>query len=48
MNEDEAEQAETDAWGATIDRRLDELLSGAVESVSGRETLSMARAQRRS
>lgn len=42
---DEAEQAEIDAaWDETIDRRLDELVSGKVKPVSGRETLAMGRA----
>ena len=41
---DEAEQAEVDAaWDDTIDRRLDELASGEVEAVSGRETRAMGR-----
>lgn len=43
---DEARQAEVDAaWDETIDCRLDELLSGKVEAVSGRETISIARAR---
>lgn len=42
---DEAEQTEVDAaWDETIDRRLDELTSGRVEAVSGRETRAMGRA----
>lgn len=48
---DEDRQAEVDAaWDATINRRLDELLSGKVETVSGRATRAKARellAQRR-
>ena len=43
---DEVEQAEIDAaWDETIDRRLDELLSGKVRAVSGRETIALARAR---
>ncbi|MDJ0356316.1 addiction module protein [Paenarthrobacter sp. PH39-S1] len=43
---DEAEQAEVDAgWDETIDRRLDELMSGEVAPVSGRETIAIARAR---
>lgn len=43
---DEAEQAEIDAaWVETIDRRLDELVSGKVKPVSGRETIAIARAR---
>jgi hypothetical protein len=43
---DEAEQAEVDAaWDETIDRRLDELTSGKVQPVSGRETIAIARAR---
>ncbi len=43
---DEAEQAEIDtAWDETIDRRLDELVSGKVKPVSGRETIAIARAR---
>lgn len=43
---DEARQAEVDAaWDETIDRRLDELMSGKVESVSGQETIAIARAR---
>ncbi|MFT4123434.1 MAG: addiction module protein [Microbacteriaceae bacterium] len=42
---DEAAQAETDAaWDEAIDRRLDELTSGKVTPVSGRETRAMGRA----
>lgn len=42
----ETEQAETDTdWDEAIDRRLDELMSGTVEPVSGRETIAIARAQ---
>lgn len=42
---DAAEQARVDsAWDETIDRRLDELISGKVEPVSGRETRAIARA----
>lgn len=48
---DETRQAEVDAaWEETVNRRLDELLSGKVESVSGLETRAKARellAQRR-
>lgn len=41
---DEAEQAEVDAaWDETIDRRLEDLMSGEVEAVSGRETIAIAR-----
>lgn len=41
---DEAEQAEIDAaWDEEIDRRIDEIVSGKVQLVSGRETLAMAR-----
>lgn len=43
---DEARQTEVDsAWDETIDRRLEELLSGKVEAVSGRETIAIARAR---
>ena len=43
---DEAKQAEIDAaWEETIHRRLDELLSGKVTPVSGRETRAIARAR---
>ncbi|WP_035769921.1 addiction module protein [Arthrobacter castelli] len=43
---DETEQAEIDAaWAETIDRRLDELKSGTVTPVSGRETIAIARAR---
>ncbi|MCK3768649.1 addiction module protein [Microbacterium aerolatum] len=43
---DEAEQAEIDAaWDEAIDRRLDELTSGKVKPVSGRETIAIARAR---
>ncbi|UNX56224.1 addiction module protein [Georgenia sp. TF02-10] len=43
---DEAEQAEIDAaWDEAIDRRLDELVSGKVKPVSGRETIAIARAR---
>ncbi|WP_163541255.1 addiction module protein [Occultella kanbiaonis] len=42
---DENEQAEVDAaWDKAIDRRLDELVSGEVKPVSGRETRAMGRA----
>lgn len=42
---DETEQAEIDAaWDEAIDRRLNELMSGTVKPVSGRETLAMGRA----
>jgi len=41
---DEAERAEIDAaWDEEIDRRIDEIVSGKVQLVSGRETLAMAR-----
>ena len=41
---DEAEQAGIDAaWDEEIDRRIDEIVSGKVQLVSGRETLAMAR-----
>lgn len=40
----EAEQAEIDtAWDETIARRLDDLISGKVKPVSGRETIAIAR-----
>lgn len=43
---DEARQTEVDAaWDETIDRRLEELLSGKVEAASGRETIAIARAR---
>lgn len=43
---DVAEQAEIDAaWDETIDRRLDELVSGKVTPVSGPETIAIARAR---
>lgn len=43
---DETEQAEIDvAWDETIERRLDELISGKVQAVSGRETIAIARAR---
>jgi hypothetical protein len=43
---DELDQAAIDgAWDQVIDRRLDELVSGQVESVSGRETIAIARAR---
>lgn len=42
---DESEQAEIDAaWDEEIDRRVDEVLSGKVQLVSGQETLTMGRA----
>jgi len=42
----EAKQAEVDAaWDETIKRRLDELMSGKVKPVSGRETRAIARAR---
>lgn len=48
---DGARQAEVDAaWEETVNRRLDELMSGKVEPVSGRATRAKARellAQRR-
>ncbi|GAB3252463.1 addiction module protein [Arthrobacter pigmenti] len=41
---DETEHAGIDAaWDETIDRRLDELTSGTVAPVSGRETRAMGR-----
>lgn len=43
---DESEQADVDAaWEQVIDRRLDELSSGKVQPVGGRETIAMARAR---
>lgn len=43
---DETKQAEVDAaWEETVSRRLDELKSGKVEAVSGRETIAIARAR---
>lgn len=43
---DETEQAEIDAaWDEAIERRLDELISGKVKAVSGRETIAIARAR---
>ena len=43
---DESEKAAIDAaWDEVIDRRLDELVSGTVKSVSGRETIAIARAR---
>lgn len=43
---DEAERAEIDAaWDETIARRIEELTSGDVTPVSGRETLATARAR---
>lgn len=43
---DDAERAEIDAaWEEAIDRRLDELVTGKVEPVSGWETLATARAR---
>ncbi|GAB3264495.1 hypothetical protein GCM10027562_29090 [Arthrobacter pigmenti] len=42
----EAKQAEIDAaWDEAIARRLDELMSGKVTPVSGRETRAIARAR---
>lgn len=42
---DDGEQTSIDAaWDEAIDRRLDELMNGKVEPVSGRETRAMARA----
>ncbi|MGO1544053.1 MAG: addiction module protein [Gulosibacter sp.] len=42
---DEDEQAEIDAaWAEVIEQRLEELTSGAVKPVSGKETLAMGRA----
>lgn len=42
---DETEQSEIDAaWDEVIARRLDELVSGKIKPVSGRETLAMGRA----
>ncbi|MBB3667631.1 addiction module protein [Garicola koreensis] len=41
---DESEQAEVDAaWDTEIDERLDEILTGKVELVSGEKTLEMVR-----
>ncbi len=41
---DNSEKAEIDAaWDETIARRLDELMSGKVKPVSGRETFEIAR-----
>lgn len=43
---DEAEQVEIDAaWDEAIERRLDELVSGKVKPVSGRETIAIARSR---
>lgn len=43
---DDTEQAEIDAaWDEEVQRRLDDLVSGRVEAVSGRETLAIARAR---
>lgn len=43
---DAAEQAAVDAaWDEAIERRLEELTSGTVAPVSGRETLAIARAR---
>lgn len=43
---DESERGEIDAaWDETIDRRLEELMSGKVKPVSGRETIAIARAR---
>jgi hypothetical protein len=42
----ESEQGEVDAaWDETIDRRLDELTNGKVQTVSGGETIAIARAR---
>lgn len=42
---DEFERAEIDdAWEEVVERRLDELMSGKVKPVSGRETREMGRA----
>jgi hypothetical protein len=42
----ETKQAEVDAaWEETVLRRLEELMSGKVEPVSGRETRAIARAR---
>lgn len=42
---DETEQDEVDAaWDEIVRRRLDELTTGNVEAVSGRETRAMGRA----
>ncbi|WP_166997851.1 addiction module protein [Paramicrobacterium fandaimingii] len=42
---DESEQSEVDdAWDRTIDERIDEILNGDVELVSGEESLAMGRA----
>lgn len=43
---DESEQAEVEtAWDEAIDRRLADLMTGKVKSVSGRETIAIARAR---
>lgn len=43
---DESEQAEVNAtWDEEIDRCIDEILGGEVQLMSGRETLTMARAR---
>ncbi|MFC5931152.1 hypothetical protein D6T64_13470 [Cryobacterium melibiosiphilum] len=43
---DESDQtAIDDAWEQVVGRRLDELVSGKVEPVSGRETIAIARAR---
>ncbi|WP_104088012.1 addiction module protein [Cryobacterium sp. N19] len=34
-----------DAWDQVVGRRLDEIVSGKVEPVSGRETIAIARAR---
>lgn len=34
-----------DEWNETVNRRLEEIISGKVELVSGRETLAKARAK---
>lgn len=43
---DDVDEAAIEAeWSETVNRRLDELLSGKVKSVSGRETIAMLRAR---
>ncbi len=42
---EESEQSEVDAaWNEEVDRRVEEVLSGKVQLVSGRETQVMAKA----
>lgn len=41
---DEAERADVDAaWGAEVDRRVQEIMSGEVELVDSQETFAIAR-----